>query len=120
MTEEAPRPKGLFIWLWRHYLNRYAGLMSIALLFMAVEGSMFGLLSYMMKPMFDDVFVGGNADALVWVGLVVMGIFVTRAVASVVQKVLLTRVSQMSMGDIRLDMLKHLMSLDPDFHHAHT
>ena len=43
----------------------------------------------------------------------------TRAVASVVQKVLLTRVSQMSMGDIRLDMLKHLMALDPVFHHAH-
>nr|WP_323771439.1 ABC transporter ATP-binding protein [Antarctobacter sp.] len=93
--------------------------MAIAMLFMALEGSMFGLLSYMMKPMFDDVFVGGNADALVWVGLAVMGIFTVRAVASVVQKVLLTRVSQMSMGDIRQDMLDHLMTLDPEFHNDH-
>nr|WP_089279869.1 ABC transporter ATP-binding protein [Antarctobacter heliothermus] len=93
--------------------------MAIAMIFMALEGSMFGLLSYMMKPMFDDVFVGGNANALLWVGLVVMGIFTVRAVASVVQKVLLTRVSQMSMGDIRQDMLGHLMTLDPEFHNEH-
>ncbi|MBY6162069.1 ABC transporter ATP-binding protein/permease [Mameliella alba] len=93
--------------------------MALAMILMSVEGSMFGLLSYMMKPMFDDVFVGGNADALVWVGLAVLAIFAVRAVASVVQKVLLTRVSQMSMGDIRQDMLEHLMRLDPGFHHDH-
>ncbi|WP_094021527.1 ABC transporter ATP-binding protein [Maliponia aquimaris] len=93
--------------------------MAVAMVFMALEGSMFGLLSYMMKPMFDEVFVGGNADALVWVGLAVLGIFTMRAVASIVQKVLLTRVSQMSMGDIRQDMLQHLMTLDPGFHHQY-
>ena len=114
-----PNRKGLFRWLWRHYLKRYAGLMALAMVFMSIEGSMFGLLSYMMKPMFDDVFVGGNAEALVWVGLIVMGIFFVRAVASVVQKVLLTRVSQMSMGDIRQDLLEHLMRLDPGFHQEH-
>ncbi len=119
MADPVPPPKRLFLWLWQRYLKRYAGLMAIAMVFMALEGSMFGLLSYMMKPMFDDVFVGGNADALVWVGMIVMGIFVVRAVASVVQKVLLTRVSQMSMGDIRQDMLQHLMTLDPEFHNEH-
>lgn len=119
MADPVPPPKRLFLWLWQRYLKRYAGLMAIAMVFMALEGSMFGLLSYMMKPMFDDVFVGGNADALVWVGVIVMGIFVVRAVASVVQKVLLTRVSQMSMGDIRQDMLQHLMTLDPEFHNEH-
>ncbi|KUF10350.1 ABC transporter ATP-binding protein [Pseudoponticoccus marisrubri] len=114
----SERPR-LFAWLWRGYLRRYAGLMVLAMVFMAIEGAMFGGLSYMMKPMFDQVFVGGDRDALVWVGLVVLGIFVTRAVASVVQKVLLTRVSQMSMGDIRLDLLTHLMSLDQEFHQQH-
>lgn len=115
----APRRRGLFLWLWRNYLKRYAGLMALAMVFMSIEGSMFGLLSYMMKPMFDDVFVGGNTDALVWVGLAVMAIFFVRAVASIVQKVLLTRVSQMSMGDIRQDLLEHLMRLDPGFHQKH-
>ena len=115
---ETPKP-ALLRWLWRGYLRRYSGLMGIALVFMAIEGSMFGALSYMMKPMFDRVFVGGDSDALVWVGLVVFGIFALRAVASVVHKVLLTRVSQMTMGDLRQDMLEHLMRLDQGFHQAY-
>jgi ABC-type multidrug transport system fused ATPase/permease subunit len=113
---ETPRPRGLFLWIWRSYLHRYKGLMAIAMIFMAIEGSMFGLLSYMMKPMFDEVFVGGNERMLAVVGLIVMGIFMARAVASVVQKVLLVRVSQMSVADIRQDLLEHVMRLDPAFH----
>lgn len=116
---ERPARQSLFLWIWRRYLRKYAGLMAVAMVFMALEGSMFGLLSYMMKPMFDDVFVGGNPDALKWVGLAVFAIFMTRALASVIQKVLLTRVSQMSIGDIRQDLLEHLMRLDPGFHQRH-
>jgi ABC-type multidrug transport system fused ATPase/permease subunit len=123
MSDTVPTPKtpkpALLRWLWRGYLRRYSGLMGIALVFMAIEGSMFGALSYMMKPMFDRVFVGGDGDALIWVGLVVFGIFALRAVASVTHKVLLTRVSQMTMGDLRQDMLEHLMRLDQGFHQAY-
>lgn len=115
LTEE-PRPRRLLWWIWRTYLHRYKGLMLLAMVFMAIEGSMFGLLSYMMKPMFDDVFVGGDQSALATVGLIVMAIFMTRAVASVAQKVLLVRVSQMSVADIRQDLLEHVMRLDPAFH----
>ncbi len=114
-----PRQTGLFGWIWRGYLQRYTGLMLLAMVFMSIEGAMFGMLSYMMKPMFDQVFVGGDADALVWVGMAVMGIFVTRAVASVVQKVLLKQVSERSMGDLRQAMLAHLMRLEPAFHQLH-
>ncbi|WP_023848341.1 ABC transporter transmembrane domain-containing protein [Rhodobacteraceae bacterium PD-2] len=115
LTEE-PRPRRLLWWIWQTYLHRYKGLMLLAMVFMAIEGSMFGLLSYMMKPMFDDVFVGSNQSALATVGLIVMAIFMTRAVASVAQKVLLVRVSQMSVADIRQDLLEHVMRLDPAFH----
>lgn len=118
---ETPNTRSwpLFRWLWRGFLRRYAGLMGVAMVFMALEGSMFGLLSYMMKPMFDRVFVGGDGDALIWVGLTVFAIFTVRALASMVQKVLLTRVSQLSMGDLRQAMLEHLMRLDPGFHQLH-
>ncbi|NVK59505.1 MAG: ABC transporter ATP-binding protein, partial [Rhodobacteraceae bacterium] len=87
MTKAPPNAKGLFVWLWWGYLWKHRWLLAIALIFMAIEGSMFGLLSYMMKPMFDQVFVGGNAGALWWVGLVIFGSFLVRATASVVQKV---------------------------------
>ncbi|PWL34971.1 MAG: ABC transporter ATP-binding protein [Marivita sp. XM-24bin2] len=90
------------------------------MVFMALEGGMFGALSYMMKPMFDRVFVGGDADAIFWVGLLFLGIFIVRAVASIVQKVLLTRISQLSVADIRQDLLAHLMVLDTAYHQTHS
>jgi ABC-type multidrug transport system fused ATPase/permease subunit len=113
------REPGLFAWTWRGYLSRYTGLMALAMVFMAIEGAMFGFLSYMMKPMFDRVFVGGEEGALIWVGLAIMAIFVIRAVASIVQKVLLKLVSERSMADMRQAMLGHLMRLEPAFHQLH-
>ncbi|MBU2959599.1 ABC transporter ATP-binding protein/permease [Citreicella sp. C3M06] len=116
-TPPAPRErKNLFLWLWWTYLWRYRVLLVVAMLFMFIEGSMFGLLSYMMKPMFDTVFIGGDGSALVWVGAVIFGSFLLRALASVVQKVVMTQVSERSVGDIRNDLMRHLMTLDSAFH----
>lgn len=120
MTEAAVNPRGLLLWVWRGYLVRHWRLLIVAMVFMALEGSMFGALSYMMKPMFDRVFVGGDGDAILWVGLLFLGIFVVRAVASIVQKVLLTRISQLSVADIRQDLLAHLMVLDSAYHQTHS
>ncbi|MGR3270144.1 ABC transporter ATP-binding protein [Thalassococcus profundi] len=118
--DSIPDPRGLLGWLWRNYLRKRTGLLLLAMVFMAIEGSMFGMLSYMMKPMFDQVLVGGNAGALVWVAGAIFGIFAFRAVASVTQKVLLTRVSQLTTQDIRQDLLAHLMRLDGSFHQVHA
>ncbi|MFP7673883.1 ABC transporter ATP-binding protein [Marivita sp. S0852] len=120
MTDASINPKGLLLWVWRGYLAKHWRLLIVAMVFMALEGGMFGALSYMMKPMFDRVFVGGDADAILWVGLIFLGIFVVRAVASIVQKVLLTRISQLSVADIRQDLLAHLMVLDTAYHQTHS
>lgn len=120
MTEAAVNPRGLLLWVWRGYLSKHWRLLLVAMVFMALEGGMFGALSYMMKPMFDRVFVGGEADAILWVGLLFLGIFIVRAVASIVQKVLLTRISQLSVADIRQDLLAHLMVLDTAYHQTHS
>ncbi|MFP7571143.1 ABC transporter ATP-binding protein [Marivita sp. S2033] len=120
MSDTAINPRGLLVWVWRGYLSKHWRLLIVAMLFMAMEGSMFGALSYMMKPMFDRVFVGGQSDAIVWVGLIFLAIFMVRAVASVVQKVLLTQISQHSVADIRQDLLAHLMVLDTSYHQTHS
>ncbi|WP_293448812.1 ABC transporter ATP-binding protein [Planktotalea sp.] len=110
----------LLRWLWRAYLNRHLWMLLLATFFMALEGSMLGLLSWMMKPMFDQVFLAGDQSALWWVGLVILGIFLVRAGASVVQKVILTRISQQSEADMRGDLLSHLMRLDISFHQVNA
>ncbi|MCK0149185.1 ABC transporter ATP-binding protein/permease [Marivita sp. S6314] len=120
MTDAAINPRGLLLWVWRGYLAKHWRLLMVAMVFMALEGGMFGALSYMMKPMFDRVFVGGDADAIVWVGLIFFGIFIVRALASIVQKVMLTHISQLSVADIRQDLLAHLMVLDTQYHQSHS
>ncbi|WP_417525966.1 ABC transporter ATP-binding protein [Marinovum sp.] len=120
MSEAPPNSRGLLLWLWRRYLRKHTWLMALALVFMAIEGGMYGAISYMMKPMFDVVFIGGEGDKLILVGLVILGIFALRAAASVVQKVVLTRLSQVTAGDIRTDLVDHLMTLEGRFHQSHS
>ncbi|MGV6850437.1 MAG: ABC transporter ATP-binding protein [Marinibacterium sp.] len=117
--DSRPVRSRLLAWLWRDYLRQHLGLLLVAIFFMTIEGSMLGALSYMMKPMFDDIFVGGDAGAIWGVGLAIAGIFTLRAVSGVTQNVLLTRIAQRTAAALRLDLLRRLMRLDGAFHLAH-
>ncbi|RBI87616.1 ABC transporter ATP-binding protein [Rhodosalinus halophilus] len=117
--DDAPHPRGLFAWLWRRYLWPRWPLLAAAMVFMVIEGSTLGLLSWMMKPMFDRIFVGGEAEAIPWVALAFFGIFAVRGLASVAHRVLLTRLSELSAAQIRADLVGHLMRLDGSFHQSH-
>lgn len=119
MNDQTYTSRQLLAWLWRDYLKRHLGLMSIAVFFMIIEGSTLGALARLMEPMFDRVFVAGQEEALIWVGLVLIGIFVLRAIAGVAQKVLLTRVAQATAADMRLDLLDRMMKQDGAFHQTH-
>ncbi|SFE65496.1 ABC transporter ATP-binding protein [Roseivivax sediminis] len=118
-TSAKERTK-LFLWLWRNYLRRHWPLILLAVVFMSLEGAMFGALSYMMKPMFDEVFVGGQSEYVPLVAVAFFGIFAIRAVASVIQKVVLAKVSQESVSELRVDMIQHMMTLDGAFHGAYS
>jgi subfamily B ATP-binding cassette protein MsbA len=115
----SEKSRTLLAWLWRSYLSKHIGLLVLAVIFMAAEGSMLGALSYMMRPMFDDVFVAGNAGALWWVGLAILGVFLVRGGASIAQKACLAVISQKTAADLRTDLLDHLMTLDGTFHQTH-
>ncbi|MDF3383083.1 MULTISPECIES: ABC transporter ATP-binding protein [Sulfitobacter] len=119
MNDDSYTSAQLMRWLWRDYLKKHTGLMAIAVLFMIIEGSTLGVLAKLMEPMFDRVFVGGDRGALVWVGLVLVAIFALRALATVVQKVLLTRVAQRTAADLRIDLLDRMMQQDGAFHQSH-
>ena len=106
-------------WLWRDYLRPHLGLLSIAMVFMLIEGSMVGAVSYMMQPMFDDIFVEGNSGALGWVSLAFLGIFSMRGLAGVGQKVILTKISQRTAAHLRMDLLNRLIRQDTAFHQTH-
>ena len=111
----TPR-RSLFAWLWRDYLRPHKVLLIFAVMLMAIEGSMLGLLSRMIQPMFDTVFLQGSENALWVVGLSIMGIFFVRAVSSAGQRILMVRVSQLAAAGMRRHLLRHLMTLDSGYH----
>ena len=88
-------------WVWRDYVRRHVPTIAVAMVFMILEGTMVGATSYMLQPMFDQVFVKGNSGALGWVSLAFLAIFVIRGVAGGIQKVMLTSVSQRTAAQLR-------------------
>jgi ABC-type multidrug transport system fused ATPase/permease subunit len=105
-------------WLWRGYLRRHTPLLLVATVFMVLEGAALGLLSYMVQPMFDRIFVAGDTGAIPLVGGAIMGLFLLRACSSIVQRVLMTRVAQRSVAAMQSDLVAHLMGLGAAFHGA--
>ncbi|WP_315898583.1 ABC transporter ATP-binding protein [Vannielia litorea] len=105
-----------FGWLWRGYLKPHWPALVFAGMLMAIEGSMLGFLSYMMKPMFDSVFIAGESGALWTVGLGILAIFLIRAFTSVGQKLLLARVASNVVFKMKTRLVAHLMRLDTTWH----
>lgn len=111
MTQSSPSTS-LFRRLWSDYLHAHRGKMLLAFALMTVEGSTLALISWMLKPLFDLVFVGKQAGALWWVGSAIFGIFLLRAVTLVASRAMLTRISLSISTQMQTDLLSHIMTLD--------
>ncbi|MDJ0626875.1 MAG: ABC transporter ATP-binding protein [Rhodobacter sp.] len=107
-------------WLWRGYLHRHAAVIGVAVCLMAIEGGMLGLLSYMIKPMFDQIFIAGDRAAIGWVAGAVFGIFAIRAIAGFGQRVLMMGVGQRVSAALQSDMVAHMLRLDSAFFQANA
>jgi len=106
---------GLLAWLWRDHLRRRSAALLAALLLMAVEGATSGLLSYLIRPMFDQVFLGTDRGAVIYVALAVAGVFGTRALAGFGQRVILARQAERISAALQQSLLSHVMTLDLGF-----
>ncbi len=106
----------LFGRLWRGYLRKHIGWLALAMLLMIIEGSTLGLLSYMLQPMFDVVFVDGQTDLAFLVALAIFALFVVRAVSGVAQRIIMARTSLMASTELQIDLLGHTLDLDNGFH----
>ena len=118
MPPRADRKRGLFRRLWRDYLRPYWPRMGLATVLMVIEGSTLALLSWMLKPLFDRVFVGRDESAIWWVGGAIFGLFLIRATTYVVTRAILTSVQQGVATRMQTDLLSHIMTLDGDFFQA--
>ncbi|MDO5611758.1 MAG: ABC transporter ATP-binding protein [Paracoccus sp. (in: a-proteobacteria)] len=115
MSQNQTPRQNLFRRMWRDYLHSHWPIMAVAFIFMTIEGSTLAVLSWMLQPLFDRVFVGGDTAAIWWVGGIIFSLFVIRAVTLVINKSLITRVSMMVSTRMQTDLLRHILTLDQRF-----
>ena len=85
------------------------------MVFMAIQGSMLGVLSYLIGPMFDSVFIESNRSALVWLGLGVFAVFAIRGTAGFIQRWITARVGEWVKYNLRMELMGHVLRLDYSF-----
>ncbi|WP_347139479.1 ABC transporter ATP-binding protein [Paracoccus sp. SSK6] len=113
-----PSAASLLRRFWTDYLRIHRFPMVGAFLLMTAEGSTLALISWMLKPLFDRVFVGKEAGAIWWVGGAIMGIFLLRATTLIASRSLLSRISLGISTTMQRDLLAHIMTLDGRFFQA--
>jgi len=102
----------LLIRLWRDHVVGFWPLLIVAFVLMVIEGSTLGAISYLIRPLFDLVFIDGNASAVTWVALAISGIFVLRAVSGFGQRVLIVTIGLRVTTALQSRLLGHLLGLD--------
>jgi ATP-binding cassette subfamily B protein/subfamily B ATP-binding cassette protein MsbA len=120
LKDPAYHSRRLFGRLWRGYLRQHTGLMAVAFVVMAIEGSTLAALSWLLKPLFDTMVAKGGSASLSWVGVAILCLFLIRAVTSVVSRLLLMMVSQRSTTAMQVDLLRHVLTLDQSFFQANS
>ncbi|TCP44066.1 ABC transporter ATP-binding protein [Rhodovulum marinum] len=99
-------------WLWRGYLRHHIAAIGVAIALMSVEGGALGALSYMFKPLFDDIFIAGNREAIPLVAGGVLVLFIARALAGFGQRLLMARVGLRVSAALQRDLVGHMLTLD--------
>jgi len=113
-SETTPSPR-LFRRYWRQFLRPRAGLIALTFGTSILEGSTLGLLSWMLKPLFDQVFAAHSTQALLWVGTGILALFLIRAATSILNRWLMAKINQGTAAEMQKVLLRHLLTLDGAF-----
>lgn len=93
--------------------------MALVFVLMALDGSILGIVSAQIQPLFDRVLVAGGEAALLRTALIFLGLFVARALISAAARTLTALVTQRIAARTQGDMLTHILTLDMGFFQAH-
>ena len=74
-----------------------------------------GALSYMIEPMFDEVFANKRKEALIWIGLAIFGLFCLRGLTGFINKMIMITVSEKVKFNLQRDLMDHILTLDTMF-----
>ncbi len=112
--------KPLFKWFWNSYVKAHVGVLFIALIFMSIEGSMLGVLSYSIKFLFDNVLVSNDTSSILFVAILIFSIFSMRAIAGFIHRLMTVNVCQKIIKILQDRMVGHLLNMDVGFHQKNS
>ena len=102
-------------WFIKNYVSGKWLLVVFAIVFMAIEGSMLGFISYAVKELFDTVFVPQDKKSVLYVGLLIFTIFSIRAISGFLQRSLILRASIEIISKLQKKIAAHIIDLDYEF-----
>jgi ATP-binding cassette, subfamily B, bacterial MsbA len=107
-------------WLWDSFIRHRLPIIGLAVLFMVLEAATLGAFSYLVQPMFDDVFIAGDRGRVVLVALAMAAVFFGRGLARLVHKSLMAWQAHQATAELQAMLLTHVARLDQGFfkHHA--
>lgn len=85
--------------------------------FMFVAAVANAAIPFLLRPIFDDIFIQGNASALWPICLAVLGAFFFRGFATFGEQVTMTTIGQRIVCDIQNRLYSHILTLDLAFFH---
>ena len=101
-------------------MRRHVSRILLAALCMVVAAATTALNAWILEPVFDEVFLGGNEDMLVLIPLAVIAIAVVKGFATFAQAYLMSTVGQSVIAALQGDLFAHLMRADLAYFHRVT
>jgi subfamily B ATP-binding cassette protein MsbA len=95
-------------------LKPYWRTIGFALLAMAVTAALEPMLPALMKPLVDDSLIAKDKQAMLWVPIALLGVFLAKGLAEYAATVLSQGVAQRTMADLRSTMFAKMMTLPID------
>lgn len=109
----------LVVRLWREHVIGYWPILLLALVLMSLEGAALGAFAWMVRPLFDELFQAQSLDGLWRVVAIIGGLFLFRAVAGFVQRLIMSALGLKVTTAIQTRLVRHLLTLDGNVYTRH-
>ena len=112
MREQPKKSFPLVARLWREHVFKYWPALTFALVLMTLEGAALGGFAWMVRPLFDELFQAQSLSGLWKVVSIIGGLFIFRAVAGFVQRVIMSTVGLKVVTSVQARLVAHILTLD--------
>lgn len=106
-------------WLWSEFLRYRMKFSLVALVFMILEAMSVGAISYLMRPLFDDLLVTGEQDQVIMIALAMGFLFVVRGLAHFLHRIIMNWQGQLATMEAQKRIMRHLYTMDQGFYKVH-